>query len=218
MQEKNNLFSDVSEKLKKLISDTGNNTNSFAKKLGYERSQAIYDILNGKSQPSFDFFKRLKQSEYSDLSIDDTFFNSELIVKDPAGQYKNSKLIPVIPYNVIAGNNHMPVSVVGSDIDQYISIPFLQEKADFAFKLQGDSMSPKYNDGSYILCKEIELSDLRYDNVYLICVEHSPMLKRILPESTDAILCRSDNPAHRDFTIPKKNITYIAKVIASICI
>ena len=46
------------------------NPNSFAKTLSYERSQAIYDLLNGKAMPSSDFFLRLKKSEFSDISID----------------------------------------------------------------------------------------------------------------------------------------------------
>ena len=41
--------------------------NKFSKKLGYNRTQTIYDIINCKSAPSFDFFNRLFNSEYSVL-------------------------------------------------------------------------------------------------------------------------------------------------------
>ncbi len=54
-----------------MIDSLGFNPNSFAKLLGYNRSQVIYDILNGKALPSSDFFIRLKSTEYSDkISID----------------------------------------------------------------------------------------------------------------------------------------------------
>jgi len=54
-----------------MIDSLGFNPNSFAKLLGYNRSQVIYDILNGKALPSSDFFIRLKNTEYSDkISID----------------------------------------------------------------------------------------------------------------------------------------------------
>lgn len=41
------------------------NPNKFANALGYGRTQTIYDILNGKSAPSFDFFNRFLKSGYS---------------------------------------------------------------------------------------------------------------------------------------------------------
>jgi Na+/phosphate symporter len=69
-QEKIEIISEISARLQELIDNLNFNANSFAKALSYERSQAIYDLLNGKAMPSSDFFLRLKKSEYSDISID----------------------------------------------------------------------------------------------------------------------------------------------------
>jgi phage repressor protein C with HTH and peptisase S24 domain len=57
---------EVSERLSQVIDFLGSNPNEFANKLGYNRSQAVYDMLNGKSKPSFDFFQKLLNSEYSE--------------------------------------------------------------------------------------------------------------------------------------------------------
>lgn len=56
----------ISERLFKVIGFLGVSKNYFAKKLGYERSQALYDIMNDKAKPSFDFFYKFLNSEYSE--------------------------------------------------------------------------------------------------------------------------------------------------------
>jgi len=57
---------DISERISKIIEFIGISRNAFAKKLGYERAQTVYDIINGKSAPSFDFLQRFALSEYSE--------------------------------------------------------------------------------------------------------------------------------------------------------
>jgi predicted transcriptional regulator len=57
----------ISERILSLLDYLNITRNVFAKKLGYTRSQVIYDIINGKSKPSFDFFDKLFHSEYSEL-------------------------------------------------------------------------------------------------------------------------------------------------------
>jgi DNA-binding XRE family transcriptional regulator len=62
--------SEFSARFLKVIEYIGVTANDFAKKIGYNRSQTIYDIINGKVLPSFDFFHRLLLSEYSVINIE----------------------------------------------------------------------------------------------------------------------------------------------------
>lgn len=64
-KEKSKKITEISARVSKMIEMLGQNPNSFAKKLGYARAQTIYDIVEGKSAPSYDFFNRFVISEFS---------------------------------------------------------------------------------------------------------------------------------------------------------
>lgn len=55
----------ISARIAEIIERVGENPSSFAKCLGYSRAQTIYDILSGKSAPSYDFFRRFADTEFS---------------------------------------------------------------------------------------------------------------------------------------------------------
>lgn len=58
---------EISARIAGMIEILHETPNSFAKKLGYSRSQTIYDIINGKSAPSYDFFNKVFSTEYSEI-------------------------------------------------------------------------------------------------------------------------------------------------------
>lgn len=63
MSEKN---AEISARIGEVVRILGETPNSFALRLGYKRAQTLYDILNGKSAPSYDFFRKFALSEYSE--------------------------------------------------------------------------------------------------------------------------------------------------------
>lgn len=92
MREKN---AEISARVDQMINLLHTNPNKLANALGYGRAQTIYDILNGKAAPSYDFFKRLLASGYAAFIslrwlisgegnpiIEETYYQSDLpIVK-----------------------------------------------------------------------------------------------------------------------------------------
>lgn len=60
---KNNT--EISLRIRQMIDFLKLKPSEFATALSYNRPQAIYDMLNAKANPSFDFFERLYNSEYS---------------------------------------------------------------------------------------------------------------------------------------------------------
>lgn len=57
---------EISARIGEVVRILGEAPNSFALRLGYKRAQTLYDILNGKSAPSYDFFRKFALSEYSE--------------------------------------------------------------------------------------------------------------------------------------------------------
>ncbi len=58
-------IAEISARIDTIIECTCTTPNNFAKILGYTRAQTIYDIQNRKCAPSYDFFNRFTDSEYS---------------------------------------------------------------------------------------------------------------------------------------------------------
>ena len=84
---------EISERISKLIEALGIKPNAFALALGYNRSQTIYDIVKGKSAPSFDFFNKLAMSEYSEILNMDWVLTGRgeiLLSKTPEKPYKEN--------------------------------------------------------------------------------------------------------------------------------
>ena len=48
-----------------IVDNEGITIAKFSQNLGYERSQTIHDIVNAKSNPSYDFFYKFVKSEFS---------------------------------------------------------------------------------------------------------------------------------------------------------
>lgn len=58
-------IAEISARIDTIIECCCTTPNNFAKILGYSRAQTIYDIQNRKCAPSYDFFNRFTDSEYS---------------------------------------------------------------------------------------------------------------------------------------------------------
>lgn len=65
MQDNSKKNTILSERISEIIEIEKITANEFAKQLGYNRSQTVYDIVNGKSKPSAEFFQRFIDAGYS---------------------------------------------------------------------------------------------------------------------------------------------------------
>lgn len=122
MKEKN---TEISARIDELISILHTNPNKFANALGYSRAQTIYDILAGKSAPSYDFFKRFVTSGYSAFInirwlltgegvpiIEDTYYQSDLpIIKGEMTEEEVQKKIDEIKSKRKESEKDIPLAI-----------------------------------------------------------------------------------------------------------
>lgn len=79
-----NKNQEIAVRIQTMIDFIGISKYEFSKKLNYSRPQSVYNILEGKSNPSYDFFYKLKESEYSSL------FNTDWIITGEGDMLKSN--------------------------------------------------------------------------------------------------------------------------------
>lgn len=108
---KNNA--DFSERLQNLIDYYKITPNEFGKKLGYKRTQTIYDLLNNKCKPSYDFVKKIIISEFSER------FSTDWLITGEGPMLRNHGIINSgNGQQVVANHNN---GTINADNRQYYS-------------------------------------------------------------------------------------------------
>lgn len=182
---------EISERIKKVIDFVGVTNNDFAKKLGYERSQSIYDIINGKSKPSFDFFEKLSNSEYSEIIDFENLITGKgefLKTKNKINVLKKNEDIYEDIYEDKPNVKKMSPNVMEESAVYYINkndsqgIPLIPIDAMAGFGT-GEFQVMKYDTSKYVVP---EFSELNVD--FMIRVKGSSMVPKY--NSGDLVACK----------------------------
>lgn len=186
----------VSERFQAIIDYTGLSAAAFSKEIGFERADKIYNILNGKFNPSYDILLAIT-NKFVSINIDWLISGSGSMLKNipldnkdlekeesPTDRimsvYKlktdyfntDKQLIPLYEISGAAGlvtlfdNQH--VQQIPLD---FISIPNAP-KCDGAVFVRGDSMYPVLKAGDIVCYKHIEkLDDIYWGEMYLLDID-----------------------------------------------
>lgn len=104
-------------------------------------------------------------------------------------------------------------------IKELISIPGFNEKVEFAIKVTGNGMQPKYSNGDILLCKKAtDKSIVQWGKTYVVYTKDQEVtVRRLMPSNKEGYInlatYREDLPP---FEISKDEIVDYYIVIASI--
>jgi len=129
----------------------------------------------------------------------------EVLLGQPAEQEK-ADTIPVIPVEAMAGTlQEFFQSVQEYDCERMVS-PI--KGADYAIKVNGDSMSPEIPNGSHILLKRIQEEQfVEWGKIFCLDTSNGAIIKRVFPtDDPQVVECRSINPEFPSFRVNTKHI------------
>jgi len=212
----------ISERILAVLDYLNISRNVFAKKLGYTRSQSVYDIINGKSKPSYDFFNKLFSSEYSEL-IDSVWLitgKGNMLNKEQDLVIENNNVNRVVPHGAVPYWN-LPVSA-GHSIQEVIDdnkpsgyikdLPGI-DVAENILPVSGMSMEPEISNGAIIGVRKMNnWESLNTERVYMIITHEDRMIKRIEPDRENEEILWCVSPNYPKFKVFKSDIIEIQRV------
>lgn len=244
MDENTNIL--VGNRLKAIIDHYSVSPPEFARLLGFERADKIYNIIKGKFFPSFEILEAIT-NKFVDVSID-WLINGRgtmLSTCEPVIYKENEQVsvieddglrifslktdhkraiqrIPLYDFEAVAGLVPLFKDSSTQEPVDYIQIPNLP-KCDGAIYVVGDSMYPLLKSGDIVLYKQVrDLTNcIFWGEMYLVSVdfdgEEYVSVKYIQKSENEGyIRLVSYNQHHSDKEVPLSNVRALAFVKASI--
>ena len=198
--------------LKEYLKTSKYNASQVALRAGITR-QALYSYLNAKDLKLSVLEKILTAAELP-------FPVESSMVQEPLLRYGTKNLrnkIPLIPnFSAVAGNGSGDFSFKPEDVEDYYSIPGMEE-ADFMIRVKGDSMAGVYDNGTIIICKLIQdRSLIQEGRAYLVYASDLGAVVKYLKRSGEEILLESANVQYSPIRVHQKSIKNIARILGSV--
>ena len=224
----------ANDRLMALVEHFHTNLKAFSELCGYERPQAFYDIMKGKTRtisanmsekiattfpeiskmwlqtgsgPMLEEERRQKLAEQA---------QQPAITSDPESA-PEAKVIPLVDTPAIAGPLHAYISE-GCDLRGCKPLVTGVTSAEVAIPVSGDSMEPDFPNGSIVLLSKInEAAFIPWGHTLVLSTENGMFIKRIMPDEADDsfIWAESINPRYPRMHIPKSSVYDMYRVVAT---
>lgn len=206
------------------------NIKVFSELCGYERPQAFYDILKGKTKnisanmcdkilSAFPEINRLwLLTGVGEMLVKEDATDEDAAESAEATATQQIHTIPLLNMSALAG----PLSCYfepGASPDDCERIPTTFKNAELALPVNGDSMEPMFEHGSMLFIKRInEAAFIPWGTPLVIDTENGVYIKNVFPDENDSryIWAESVNPKYPSMHIPKTSIYGMYRVIANV--
>lgn len=205
----------ISLRINEIISKENLTISSFEKKINCSTS-TITRIIQRDSNVSGDILNK--------ILITFPTINSDWLITGEGHMYKNTNVynkgLPLLPIHAVAGKFIGNTTAIKEyQIEEYISIPMFNEKADCYIPMIGNSMHPKYQSGDILACKLKKNLDLiQWNKPYVLNIKEEGVVVKRLNEDLDKnlVLCTSDNSEYPPFRVKKEDILNLAIIVGYI--
>ncbi len=224
----------ASQRLQALVTHLNTNVKSLADLCGYDRPQAFYDILKGKTRnisPTvcerlMTVLPRLNrvwlltgEGEMlltSEESSPATAKEVEEKTQEETGSAPKVKMVPLVELAASAGPIHTYYEE-GVQLERCPKLPSPSQQADLAVPVSGDSMEPLFPDGAILFIKRInEAAFIPWGQALVLDTENGVFVKRVLPDGDNELYvwAESVNPKYPRMHVPKDAIYALYRVLA----
>lgn len=210
---------DTAARLKLLLEALKMNPKSFSELCGYERPQAFYDILRGKTRNISSAMSEHILRAVPELNRTWLLTGDGPMMRgdeDSAAYDSDVYEVPLVPISAIAG----PLKAYyepGVALEKCGRVISPNANAELAIPVSGDSMEPVFADGSIIFIKRInETAFIPWGHAMVIDTENGVFIKKLLPdeENDSYIWAESLNPKYPRMHIPKYAIIGVYRVLS----
>ena len=126
----------------------------------------------------------------------------------------NAPGVPLLPFSAMAGYMAENNGLQGFSGEKVYLPDFAARGADFAIRVDGDSMYPKYNGGDVLVCRILTDKTLfDYGRVYVLSTRNGCVIKRVFRGGEHSVMLHSENQAYKDYELDVDDILAVAIVI-----
>lgn len=191
------------ERLEKVIQYLGFNVNSFAKEIGLNRAERLYQIKRG----NYAISKNLA----STIAVHFPDINEAWLITGEGNMLKDGDNYTKIPlFNISLDDFKTDLSLMTPAHE--LEIPILSG-SDFAIVNEGEAMSPEIEHASVVFVKEVDKSAVIYGDIYLIISEHIKLIRFVRGfDETKWKLVAKNSVDYDDIFIDQNSVKAVYKV------